>query len=1257
MLMLRRFVLVLLAGVMVLGVLGASSASAFLSYPSDGQLAPAQVLGGRAGFGFLYTGGVAVNGGDGDTYVVDAEARVVDVFATATDSQLAMKLEGSATPAGSFPSNGIEVAANNGTGDVYVLDSEHGVVDVFNTAGSYVCQITGSATPSASECNGVAGSATPAGGFSQPRGIAVDQATGEVYVGDASNGAIDVFGSGGEYLRQILFSAIPGGGTGSGVAVDDFNGHVYVANPGERVVYEFDAAGAWVSTWTGANTPAGSFGGYVNVAVDNTSGRVYVASQDRSIAVFESSGAYVTQFDDSPSSSAIAYALAVDQATGVVYVANDHINLNVVEIFGPGLIVPDVSATEATGVLPTEAVLHGTVNPDGTQLSDCHFDYGTSASFGQSAPCVPAASAIPTDSSDHAVSANVTGLEPGTTYYFRLVAANGVGCAKCTNSSSEATFATLPRAVIDSAQALNLTASTVDLHVQINPRGLDTTYHFEYGTSTGYGTSIPVPDVDIGAGVGDVAVSQHVVGLQAGATYHWRVVAHNANGTTTGVDHTFVYSTGGVGLPDNRAYEMVTPPMKNAALIGDTFGGIEPDIAEDGSRVMMASIQCFGDSTSCPADDGTVGTPFAFTRSPEGWAANGLAPSATQFDTNDGVQVNANTDSVLFRIRTPLGGELDWYARHPDGSFVDIGPYASPKNATTQTGTADLSRIVYQVSESPPLYEYVGVGNTAPMLVGVSGGAGSTDLISACGTVLGSGEAPYQAMSGDGRTVFFTARACASGSGVNAGVEVPADELFARVDESRTVSLSQRSPLECTSASGCLASSPGNAMFVGAADDGSKAFFLDTQRLTDSASEDSSDQAGGESCERPNGVNGCNLYEYDFSAPAGRNLVAVSAGDSSGGGPRVQGVLAVSADGSHVYFVARGVLTGVANERGQLPRDGAENMYVFERDAGYPNGQVAFIASVPESDDQRAGAHGVDDYVWQGSHMREDVTPDGRFLVFTSGGTLTADDTSSTGAVQVFRYDALTGALVRISSGENGFNDNGNAGLGPAGIVAPGNHAQLGSPRGDPTMSHDGSFVFFESPVGLTPGALNNVPLPPLPSGGKGYAENVYEWHEGHVYLISDGRDANTVASFLCAGRESGVCLLGADATGRNVFFLTADPLVAADKDLAVDVYDARVCSASEPCIASAPPPPVGCQGEGCHGTPAGAPALGGAATVTFSGPGNLAPPSLVSRTKSKKKAVKCVKGKRAKHGKCVKKRKGKRSSAKRAKSTRGGKK
>jgi DNA-binding beta-propeller fold protein YncE len=1236
--MLSRGVAVL-AGLLVLAGLGAGPALAGLSYPLDGQLT-------SEGVSFHELGGnsVAVDDANGDTYVANRGASAVAVFANASGVQLA-SLDGSLTPAGSFGNGPLAVAASNASGDVYVSDGSDNVVDVFDSSGGYVCQITGGPSPSASECNGVAGSDTPAHGLRNPRGVAVDQATGDVYVVDEEDAVVDVFSAAGAYLRQISSVAVPGGfGAVRGVAVSDFNGHVYVADVGSRVVDEFDATGVLVSSWAGANTPDGSFGeGEVSVAADDASGRVYIGDPGhRVVDVFEAGGEYVTQLKGFVAPAGVA----VGQASHRVYVSDEESANGVVDILGPGVLVPEVVTGSASEVRAVSATVGGVVNAEGIALSDCRFEYGTDVSYGQSVPCVPAAGAIPVDSSEHAVSAQIAGLSPGTTYHFRLEAANGNGAG----FGEDATFQTPPEPSVDSAAAANVTGVSADLTARIDPNGYDTTYRFEWGTSTGYGTSVPVPDGDIGAGTSDVPVTVHLSELHPNKTYHWRLITSNENGTAQAGDHTFVYDTTGGGLPDNRAYEMVTPPQKNGASLGAVGFGVAPAVAESGSRLILTSIQCFAGSGSCEGARVTEGEPFAFTRTSNGWVTTPMAPSATQFENNTELDVNPDAGTVLFSIATLPFDEDDFYARRADGSFVDIGPTNPPSAGVhgpsevtlARAKTADLSHIVYESageglwpfdknkSKMFSVYEYVGVGNAQPALVGVSGGPGSTDLISVCGTSLagGLGANYLGAMSTDGGTVFFTAKKCASGSGVNASVPVSANELYARIGGSRTVLVSGRSQLACTSGA-CVIAPPSDSWFEGASGDGSKVFFTDTQQLTDDASEDnhSGDDASENGCSRTKGANGCNLYEYDFSNPAGHNLMTVSTGDSSGRGPRVQGVVALSQDGSHVYFVAKGVLTGSANDRDQVARDGENNLYVFERDASYPRGRLVFIATLPVSDSAQWGV---------ASPLQANVTPDGQFLVFTSHGLLTADDSSSTGVAQVFRYDAQTGGLVRVSIGERGFNDNGNAGTRSATIVLASKGLESSNPgRSDPTMSHDGAFVFFQSPVALTPGALDEVRIGTNLEGKPIYAGNVYQWHEGHVYLISDGKDTSQFFSSAFdestgGGGQTAVNLVGSDATGANVFFTTADPLVSQDTDTGVDYYDARICTTGEPCVPSLSQSAAGCQGEACHGTPGTAPVFGAPGSAMFSGAGNT-PAGAKPVVKARKKAAPKKKAKRKK--------------------------
>jgi hypothetical protein len=210
----------------------------------------------------------------------------------------------------------------------------------------------------------------------------------------------------------------------------------------------------------------------------------------------------------------------------------------------------------------------------------------------------------------------------------------------------------------------------------------------------------------------------------------------------------------------------------------------------------------------------------------------------------------------------------------------------------------------------------------------------------------------------------------------------------------------------------------------------------------------------------------------------------------------------------------------------------------------------------------------------------------------------------------VFRYDDVTGELVRVSVGEGGFNDNGNAGVGDAQIV-PARALTFrvgGSGRRDPTMSDDGRRVFFMSPIALTPGALNDVVIDDK-SGEVEYAQNVYEFEGGRVSLISGGRDVSVVANPAC-NLSSSVCLVGSDVSGDNVFFTTTDRLVAGDTDTQVDFYDARVCEPERgnPCIAAAPAPLEACSGEACHGVPPAAPGAPGVPSATFNGAGNLTP-------------------------------------------------
>jgi hypothetical protein len=89
--------------------------------------------------------------------------------------------------------------------------------------------------------------------------------------------------------------------------------------------------------------------------------------------------------------------------------------------------------------------------------------------------------------------------------------------------------------------ASNAAESSATVSATVNPHGTDTHYHFEYGTTTAYGTN--TASANAGAGNTDVGVSASLTGLAAGTTYHYRIVASSSAGTATGADQTFTTTT------------------------------------------------------------------------------------------------------------------------------------------------------------------------------------------------------------------------------------------------------------------------------------------------------------------------------------------------------------------------------------------------------------------------------------------------------------------------------------------------------------------------------------------------------------------------------------------------------------------------------------------------------------------------------------------------------------------------------------------
>jgi hypothetical protein len=611
-------------------------------------------------------------------------------------------------------------------------------------------------------------------------------------------------------------------------------------------------------------------------------------------------------------------------------------------------------------------------------------------------------------------------------------------------------------------------------------------------------------------------------------------------------------------LPDCRAYELVSPGYKEG------FPVFAAGISGAGSQLQLR-MESLG-SFSNPENTGSIGLSYLAVRTDSGWNSSPLDVPFSTFPIYLVQGMSSDFQNSLWFASVPGQTSRDVYLGQPDNLMTRMGPGAPHgirESGLIFVGASDNLQHVLLRDISPrggeedrlwpgdttvggrkrSLYEYEGFNNSEPRLVGVSNegvpaSIAASKLISNCGTTLGSSPSPggdaYDAVSADGTNVFFTAVECGGAPFVN--------EVYVRRDggkpDAETVAISEPSKKDCRTCE-TFEDVPENrsaAVFQGASRDGSKVFFLSEQKLLPGAEND-------------------NLYMYNFHPEEeGRKAdekVSLVAPMMTPSGGKPGGMARVSEDGSHVYFVSEGVLAG-ANREGKSPEQGAPNMYVFvsgcledKVPCATPIKHLAFIAKLTREDS--------DEEDWRSDDVRPvQTTPTGSFIIFKSVDELTGTQ-GGREAGQIFEYDAETEVLQRISRGENGYNQDGNSQVYSATIPV---QAYEGStPEGhfnQLAISEDGSRVFFSSADALTPQALNGICIYMHEGVCASYANNIYEYHDGQISLISDGRDVASV-------NQSAVAeLLETDSSGRDVLFTTGDRLVPQDTDTQVDIYDAR---------------------------------------------------------------------------------------------------
>jgi DNA-binding beta-propeller fold protein YncE len=845
---------------------------------------------------------------------------------------------------------------------------------------------------------------------------------------------------------------------------------------------------------------------------------------------------------------------------------------------------------------------------------------------------------------------------------------------------------TAAKPVVDDVSSQNVTPRSAELRAQIDPRGLETTYRFEWGTrdcrESGAECASSAAQ-KIAAGFGDTSVSVPVGDLQPASAYYVRVVASNDDGESEGVALPTTFSTlpSPSVLPDGRGWELVSPPNKHGSTVttmtGQRAGAFEA--SADGSRLAWLAA---GPVVSEPEGNRAFElSQLMSVRGGEGWDtysletphANGwglLVPSPGEYylfspDLSTALLAPTEYDEgktegvVEHPPLSPEASEKTIYLRQDlPAQAPDFSPLVTAHNDTagTQFGGAldlagaseDLSHVVFHskvalTSEHPStagLYMWQ-AGRPLALVSVLPGGEPAPDgeLVE---PTLGAfeGMSARNAVSHDGNLVFWT-----DGTGSALYMRDMALDRTIRVNAAQGQEATEPGPGGHTLSEPPAEQPEREVRFQSASSDGSRVFFTDTARLTEDSNQE---PTGSESS--------ADLYEFELTGedPLRGRLIDVSAGAPDASADVLNVIPGSSQDGSEVYFVANGVLAPGAspgrcardlNESEPSPPGATCNLYVSEAVAGHPGErQVRFIAALSAEDGADWGAGATSELrpsQLNLSSVTSRVSPDGRYLAFMSQESLTGydnrDAVSGEPDEETYLYDAATGRLTCVSC--DGGEGQGGGWVRPSGVLDIEHSGEGVGLLVDRSQIWDGRWL-----SGSIPGWTFNIngnaaPLAlyqpryladsgrlffdsadALVSQDTNGKEDVYEYEPQGVGTCQSSAGCTGLISSGTSDRES--AFLDASESGDDVFFMTASPLVAADKDQSLDIYDAHVCTSVSPCLQYPGGSTTPCETSSeCRPGNVTAPSTSPPPTATYTGPGNPTPAAKQTVSATKKAA------------------------------------
>ena len=858
-------------------------------------------------------------------------------------------------------------------------------------------------------------------------------------------------------------------------------------------------------------------------------------------------------------------------------------------VFGDLGSAPELALASLSDVSSSGVTVSGTINPNGPVSAAGHpnpvnttyrvqYQVVGASGWTDYVPSTP----IGTGISPTPFNVGVSGLSPNTPYNFRVLVAKLGYPTLIGNTQTETTAPASPS--IDAMSSSGVTSGSADLNAIINPLGTATSYHFEYGQTLAYGQS--TPEVDIGAALAQVPVSRHITGLDA-VVYHFRVVASNSVGTTTGEDQTFSFypepcpnetarqQTGSGSLPDCRAYELVSPGDAGAASLSS--GAPNSPYASAPSRLSFNGS--YGAIPGPWNPPNVFGDRYLSTRTDSGWqtryvaipadvtmtsggAPDGLYAPGSAFDRATPIETDLSMSRSLVwdRGKPPLtggpasAGSSAPYLYGADGNFLGRLP---TNLAEIPNGDADIANGGFFGDTKPSAdlsHYFFSSANVKFAPGGLTDGGGSVyDNDLAAKTVViasklpggnidipqesGSKTADYintPDASVDGTHLLMAAFAGSADCG--AYCDMPA-HLYMRVNAALTYDVSQ----------GHLVG------YAGMTRDGSTVYFSSREQLTSDDTDDSVDlfmwSETTDSLTRLSATSGAagdmDACNADWTSRCNVEVVStggpyIDNGEWRGGGTvwSLPTDNFIAADSGDIYFYSPEQF--VASKG--IP--GRRNLYV------YHGGDITYVTTLAAD---RAAS-------------RIQVSDDGQHMAFITSSQITAYD--NLGYDEMYKFDLASTSLRCVSCKLSG---------------APPTADVKGSQNGI-FVSEDGR-TFFDTTDAIVPTDSNGL-------------TDVYEYTGGRPRLISSGvadRDSSST------GRAG---LVGVSKDGVDVYFATFDKLVAQDDNAKLlRFYDARtnggfpLGSQAAPCGAA----------DECHGSTAPAPARStGASAAHLGSRGNV---------------------------------------------------